>query len=154
MARSRGKSWLLTLFLVILVATLGVFLWSAYRGFQHRSASADSQPLISREEAGKIRVEVLNGSGKEGAGMEVAQYLREKGFDVVGIGNAEAQDFEKTIVVDRMDDRLSKAQPVARVLHVAAGETVPLKNPDLLLEVSVYVGKDYDKKIQKKGGAL
>jgi hypothetical protein len=40
---------------------------------------------------------------------------------------------------------------VARDLRVAPEETVPLKNPDLLLEVSVYVGKDFAQKTQKKG---
>ncbi len=151
MSGSRGRSRLFSLLLIVLVAALGLFLWSAYRGFRQRAASANAEPLLSPEEARKIRVEVLNGSGREGAGMAVAQFLREKGFDVVGIGNAEAQDFPKTIVVDRADDRLSKAGPVARALRVAPEETVPLKSPDLLLEVSVYVGKDYLQKIQRKG---
>jgi hypothetical protein len=152
-SRSLSKGWFLTFLLVVLIAALGIFAWSTYRGFRHRAAAGDSEPLITREEAGKIRVEVLNGSGKEGAGMNVAQVLRAKGFDVVGIGNAEAQDFDKTIVVDRTDDQMSKARPVARALNVAPGETIPLKNSDLLLEVSVYVGKDYAQKIPKKGGS-
>lgn len=149
--KRRGLSrWLFTVLLVVLLAALAVFAWSTYRGIRQRAARAEPPP-VSLEEAHRIRIEVLNGSGKEGAGMAVSQFLREKGFDVVGIGNAEAQDFDKTLVVDRVDDRLGKAGPVARALRVAPEETVPLKNPDLLLEVSVYVGKDFVQKTQKKG---
>lgn len=147
--RGRGR-WLFTVLILLLLAAMAALAWSTYWGIRHRGAKAE--PLsLSPDEARKIRIEVLNGSGKEGAGMAVAQFLRDHNFDVVGIGNAEAQDFEKTIVVDRVDDRMSKADPVARALGVAPEEVVPLKKPDLLLEVSVYVGKDYEAKIKRKG---
>jgi hypothetical protein len=152
--KRRGLSrWLFTFLLVVLLAALAVFAWSTYRGIRQRAERPELPPL-SPDEARKIRIEVLNGSDKEGAGMIVAQFLRNRGFDVVGIGNAEAQDFEKTIVVDRVDNHLGKANPVARSLGVAPEEVVPLKNSDLLLEVSVYVGKDYEAKIKRKGGSL
>ena len=152
-ARRRGWGrWLFTVLLLVLLAALAAFAWSTYRGIRQRAARPE-RPLLSPEEARRIRIEVLNGSGREGAGMAVAQFLRDQDFDVVGIGNAEAQDFEKTIVVDRVDDRMSKADPVARALGVAPEEVVPLKKPDLLLEVSVYVGKDYEAKIKRKGAS-
>jgi hypothetical protein len=63
-----------------------------------------------------IRVQVQNGCGVSGAGNKLASVLRRAGgFDVIDIGNADAFDFEQTVVVDRTGDGVA-ARAVARAL--------------------------------------
>ncbi|MBQ9365683.1 MAG: LCP family protein [Schwartzia sp.] len=48
--------------------------------------------------AGDINVRVLNSSGINGAGAEVAEILERKGFNVIHIGNGDTSDKEKTTI--------------------------------------------------------
>jgi hypothetical protein len=87
-----------------------------------------------------VRVEVLNGCGAPGLAKEVTDYLRIKGYDVVNVGNAESFEFPETIVVDRVGD-MTYAWQVARTLGV--NNVIQQKDLDLLLEVTLILGKDY-----------
>ena len=86
-----------------------------------------------------IRVQVLNGSREGGIGTRVATYLREGGFQVVEVGNAERSDFLATMVVARRPDPTA-ARVVARYLG----------DPPVILqswtsdvaEVTVVIGSD------------
>jgi hypothetical protein len=86
-----------------------------------------------------IRVEVLNGSGVPRAGVVVAEALRDRGFDVVDIRNADRSDYERTIVLDRVGQP-GWARAVAE--RLGASEPVRQRNDDLLLEVTVILGRD------------
>jgi LytR cell envelope-related transcriptional attenuator len=86
-----------------------------------------------------IRVEVLNGSAIPKAGLGLAEVLRRRGFDVVSIGNADRSDYDRTLVLDRVG-RLDYARAVAEELGV--DPAFRQKNEDLLLEVTVILGKD------------
>ncbi|MDR1059290.1 MAG: LCP family protein [Treponema sp.] len=46
-------------------------------------------------------VEVLNGTVINGLAGRTAELLRGFGFDVISIGNADSQDYEKTLILDR-----------------------------------------------------
>lgn len=93
----------------------------------------------SREAGKPIRVEVLNGSGVNRAGQGAAERLRELGFDVVDIRNADRHDYEETLVLDRVGVP-EYAEAVARKLGVDT--PVEQRNGDLLLEVTVILGRD------------
>lgn len=86
-----------------------------------------------------IRVQVLNGSGEGGIGGRVATALREGGFHVAEVGNADRFDYFETLVVARRDDPAA-ARAVARYL---GGPPVVLQawSSDLA-EVTVVVGSD------------
>ncbi|HMB70338.1 MAG TPA: LytR C-terminal domain-containing protein [bacterium] len=92
-----------------------------------------------RERGRPIRVEVLNGSGVNRAGQGLAEHLRAEGFDVVDIRNADRADYEETVVLDRAGNRRF-AESVAREL--GAGDPVTHRDEDLLLEVTVILGRD------------
>jgi hypothetical protein len=62
-----------------------------------------------------IRIQVLNGSGEGGIGSRVASFLRQGGFQVVEVRNADRQDYFATMVVARRVDPTS-ARAVARYL--------------------------------------
>jgi len=86
-----------------------------------------------------IRVQVLNGSREGGLGARVAHLLRDGGFQVVEVGNADRSDYTASLVVARRDD-LTAARTVARYLG----------NPPIVrqswasdvAEVTVVIGSD------------
>lgn len=92
----------------VLVAALALS-W-AYAAFWPKH----HDPVVGAEHR-VIRVQVLNGSGEGGVGARVASFLREGGFHVVQVDNADRQDYFATLVVARRSDP-SAAQRVAHYL--------------------------------------
>jgi hypothetical protein len=70
-----------------------------------------------RDEAARleVRVQVLNGSGEGGVAGRLASFLREGGFRVVEVRNADRDDYFATLVVARHEDPAG-ALAVARYL--------------------------------------
>jgi hypothetical protein len=125
--------------LLVLVAVAVIFFASSsIVRISHRTAGGPDESIPSG-----IRVEVLNGSEYDGAARKVAVALREKGFDVVNIDNAESHDFAKTVVVDRVSSDMRYARLLAR--RIGCGEVVAQPDPSLYLEVTVIVGNDCGK---------
>jgi hypothetical protein len=97
---------------------------------------ADSLRALAH--VGRVRVEVLNGSGQAGAGSLVAEALREGGFEVIGIRNADRYDYPRTLVVARSAE-LARARMVARRLR---GSQLIQQRAPLDWDVTVVVGRD------------
>lgn len=89
----------------------------------------------------QVTVEVLNGSGSAGVANQVAHFLREAGFKVTRIDNADHFDYLQTRVISRQEN-MSPAKDIA----------VILPGTDLLQEieafpevmVTVIIGQDFD----------
>lgn len=98
----------LTAVLALVVVALGI-----------SAAWPHLRPKLPRAMRGRtdqiVRVQVLNGSGEGGIGARVAAYLRDGGFQVVEVSNADRSDYFATMVVARRDD-VSGAAAVARFL--------------------------------------
>ncbi len=92
---------------VLVVALIGSTLY----GRMQRPAGLRTHGAAARV----IRVQVLNGSGEGGVGARVATFLREGGFHVVEVKNADRMDYFATMVVAREEDSAS-AREVARYL--------------------------------------
>lgn len=88
------------------------------------------------------QVEVRNGVGVNGAAERMREYLRSKGYDVVGVGNHKSFDVEKTIIVDRIDN-LAIAQQVAASLGLPHDRISKDVRDEFHLDVSIIIGKDY-----------
>jgi len=99
--------------LAILVAAL-VFSW-AYATFRPAGDSRPDLTTAGTPERRVVRVQVLNGSGEGGIGSRVASFLRQGGFHVVEVRNADRSDYHATLVVARRADPVS-ARAVARYL--------------------------------------
>lgn len=86
-----------------------------------------------------IRVQVLNGSGETGIGSRVASYLRQGGFHVVEVRNADRSDYFPTLVVARRED----GEPARAVASYLGGPPVlqQVWSSDLA-EVTVVIGSD------------
>jgi hypothetical protein len=121
---------------VLVLGVLGLavsWAWTVFGG---------GDPGIRRSGRHVVRVQVLNGSGEPGVGTRVAAFLREGGFQVTDVRNADRNDYFATFVVARRSD-LSLA---AEVAHYLGGP--PLVRQEWsseLADVSVLVGSDRSK---------
>ncbi len=87
-----------------------------------------------------IRVEVLNGCGREGIALQLAQTLREEGLDVVNIGNAQNFKYQKTLILNRSGKK-ELAKKVCEV--IGCGEPQDSIEKQALVDVTVIIGRDY-----------
>jgi hypothetical protein len=86
-----------------------------------------------------IRVQVLNGSGEGGLGTKVASFLREGGFSVVEVKNADRSDYFGTMVVARRED-VAAANAVAR--YLGSPPVIRQAWSSDLAEVTLVIGSD------------
>jgi hypothetical protein len=95
--------------------------------------------LLEAGHASVVRVQVLNGSGEGGVASRAAAFLRDGGFQVTEIRNADRSDYFSTFVVARRRDA-SGAHAVARYL----GDAPVIRQvwgPELA-DVSLVIGSD------------
>lgn len=97
---------------VVVVALAGSW---AYATFWPKGGEARRITTAGTPARRVIRVQVLNGSREGGIGSRVASFLREGGFQVVEVRNADRADYFATMVVARRTDPTS-ARAVARYL--------------------------------------
>ncbi len=86
-----------------------------------------------------IKVEILNGSGINGLASKVGSILRDKGFDVISVGNAAGGIHDETIVYDRKGEN-DIALEVAKALDVK-GYKVDIDD-DTEADITVILGRD------------
>lgn len=91
-----------------------------------------------------IQLDVLNGCGASGVAQRFTDFLRKRNFDVVQSANYKTFDVEESLVIDRTGD-LETARKVAYALGIEEKNIVQQINPDYYLNVSVVIGRDYDK---------
>ena len=89
-----------------------------------------------------IQVEVRNGAGIDHLAAETTHYLRERGFDVVDVGNYASFQQEQSVVIDRVGD-LEAARKVAEALGLPADRVRQEIRRQYYLDASVIIGHDY-----------
>jgi LCP family protein required for cell wall assembly len=106
---------------------------------------------LAAVDAHKLRVDVQNGSGVDGAGKRIADRLHQAGFIIAGVGDAPSSDLETTEIHEHTSTTYAGAK-VRSVLgsprntvvvgdagSVAPGATAP---PSPVSDVTVVVGRD------------
>jgi LytR cell envelope-related transcriptional attenuator len=86
-----------------------------------------------------IRVQVLNGTREGGIGARVARALRDGGFQVVEVANADRSDYVASLVVARRDDP-SAAWAVSR--YLGGAPVIRQAWSSDLADVTVVIGSD------------
>ena len=122
---------------LLIVAVVGTTVWFTIRAFSNPSES--TVPDDARAPEGvRIKVEVLNATRTRGLARKATEFLRDRGFDVVGSGN-EAEQRTKTVVYDR-----SSHPEWARLVGRAMNAPV-VSRPDSsrYLDVTVLIGADW-----------
>jgi hypothetical protein len=91
--------------------------------------------------AGRVRVQVLNATPTPGLARRATDVLRDRGYDVLEMGNApRGTNPAASVVYDRVGN-LEAARGVGQALGIARVET--RHDPTLLLEVTVVLGSDW-----------
>lgn len=87
-----------------------------------------------------VRIEVLNGSGIDGAAGKVARRLREAGFEVARTDNAESFDYTRCCIITHSAPK----KPVERLARLLNCEDIREGGGDHDgVDVTVIVGRDY-----------
>jgi len=94
-----------------------------------------------RDENIVIRLEILNGTDVSGLATRTAELYRSYGFDVVAVGNAQSNEVEQTLVVDRVGSEIF-ARRTADIVRATTVESEP--EPQAAVDVTVILGKDFD----------
>lgn len=92
--------------------------------------------------ARRIQVEVLNGCGENGLAEKITNYLRGHNVDVVSRGNYEHFNVPKTTVLDRVG-KAERSARLATLLGLSNNFVQVEKDPNLQLDATIVIGKDY-----------
>lgn len=127
---------------VVMIA-LAVVVIVAVASLVWRFVNPPVSPLTNEEDPRSvIQVEVVNASGRPGAGRKVMEFLRLRGFDVVEIGNDTVRP-RRSVVIDRVGDRTS-ARKVAQSLGIADSLITTDLDSMRFLQSSIIIGSDLD----------
>lgn len=99
-----------------------------------------------------IQVEVRNGAGVNNLAERTTQYLRDRGFDVVDMGNHSSFDLEHSVVIDRIGNPKA-ARNVAEALGIPSDRVRQNLKPQYYLDASVILGHDYKQLRPFRGGS-
>ena len=103
------------------------------------SATLRVGPKPSAAPKHPIRIELLNGSGRPGLAGELASYLRDGGFDVLDVSNADRSDYRNTLVVNRTESTVS-GRIVAE--YLGTRHLIQQVGTQEMIDVTVIVGRD------------
>jgi hypothetical protein len=90
-----------------------------------------------------MRIEVVNGCGVDRLAIKVTDILREKGFNVVKIGNLDDQVFKETVIIERRSENMENVRYFSRRIGCKnIGRDV---DAALYIDVTLILGEDYRK---------
>lgn len=91
-----------------------------------------------------LTLEILNGTKIPGLARRTREIYQSFGFDVVSYGNAETQEIEKTVIIDRKGNRegASRVASIIKCTHIVTGPSPygGQKNADF----TIVLGGDFD----------
>ena len=122
---------------LLILAVTGAIVWFAMRSFSSPSDAAVPDDARAPEGV-RIKVEVLNATKTRGLARKATDFLRDRGFDVVGSGN-DTQPRAKTVVYDR-SAHADWARLVARAINAPV---VSRPDSSRYLDVTVVIGADW-----------
>ena len=152
MSRSKAKrkpagGRLQTVGLFVTLVAVAVLIGSLVAGVFGRRATpvarVDSASAPASEEArpaGRVRVQVLNASGRPGLAREATRVLRDRGFDVLEFGNGKGYPPDSSVVLDRTG-RVELARQVADAVGIR--RVVARPDSNLYLDATVVLGRDW-----------
>ena len=108
--------------------------------------------LASENSAAQERIyalEILNGTKSQGLARNTSELYQSFGYDVIRTGNAEAEEYEKTVIVDRIGNA-AVASTIAQVIqcdNIQATSVDPAADSygtEAVVDFTIILGKDFD----------
>jgi hypothetical protein len=133
------------LFLNIIIVVLGLLIiFMSYSLVTKIKGTDEGEDITDYKVSSAIvQLEVLNGCGISGIAEKFTNFLRQKNFDVVQVGNYISYDIDKSLVIDRTGNK-ANAIKVADALGIDRKYIVQQINNDYFLDVSLVIGKDFN----------
>lgn len=78
-------------------------------GASQAEVVAEAQTTLPSPAAPKVKVQIRNGTNIQGLAGKIAVELKEAGYEIAGILNADSQDYEKTVIYDYTSGNQSEA---------------------------------------------
>ncbi len=125
-----------------LALSAGLILLAAGSGFLlrgEREKKAVDRAFAIPPVLGRVTIEVLNGTRRQGVARTATRMLRARGLDVVFLGNADSAETLTRVIVRRGNP--DRAQYVADVL--GAGTVVVEPDTFRRVDLSVILGEDF-----------
>ena len=99
-------------------------------------------------------VEILNGTATNGLAGRTAELFRGFGYDIISIGNAESNDYEKTVIIDRsgIENEAASFGEVVRCRNIQFDSPDPasleidleIRNYEYRADFTLIIGKDFN----------
>ncbi len=124
MNKLKRQTWNLIIFLLLAFNTVMLSSYF-YKKFHHE----------------KLSVEILNGCGETGVAAKLAERLT--GYHIIGVENAEAFNFEKTVLYTKCKKTNKDLKKLCAVIGISQNRIIYEVNEQKLANVSIIVGKDY-----------
>ncbi len=109
--------------------------------------------LGQRDEFGEslltVRVEILNGTEINGLASRTAQIYQSFGFRIISVTNAERDDYERTVILDRRGNP-DATRRVAELIRCDQIHSEIDQNGDETVDVTIILGKDFDGRYVKR----
>lgn len=121
-----------------------------FTGPYSASVPPPSAEALAGVKPGDLRVDVRNGTGIAGLGKKMAQLLRNDGYVIASVANADSSDFDTTQILattripfaaERVRSDVHLAQ--AAVKLVADATPAPGGTPLSAIDVTVVIGRDF-----------
>ena len=144
MSKTSGtwKNRLLNAGLVLGSLLVAVLLYALVASTIVPSQDPQVKPPLPAYDGTLIQVEVVNGCGVARVAERTRNFLIDRHFDVISVGNHEHFDVPRTLVIDRAGNKLA-ARQVAAALGVPDERVRQEIRRDFYLDVSVILGKDF-----------
>lgn len=114
--------------------------------------SLNNAEVVSNEEL-NLTLEILNGTMRNGLAGRTSQVFKSFGYDVARVANAQSQDREETVIIDRIGN-LTAARKVANIIQCdnvisrpQQATEEPAEAPAATrerIDVTIILGKDFD----------
>jgi len=125
--------------------------WFSEKGVIPLEVNVDVGRVIDKSVAAQTHVMLLNGNGISGSAYKISDYLKDQGFKVLGLYNADSYNYEKTVIYYSEENK-NKAEQLTILFSSCEMEEIPSgvfkQEYDEDAEVAVIVGKDYLKNLE------
>ena len=88
-------------------------------------------------------VEILNGTPSKGLAKKSAEIFQSFGYDVVSVGNAEKEDYDNTIILDKLSNS-EAAKNVASVIRCSSISDASSAGGQSTADFTIILGKDFN----------
>lgn len=100
-----------------------------------------ANPDVQADGPIQLNLAILNGTDRNGLAARTAVIYRNFGFDVVEIGNADTNDYDRTVIMDHTGnpELVRRVGQIIRANYYVESEAL-----DEVVDVTIILGKDFD----------